>query len=119
MPLIPNSQRTHEQLVEMGRKGGRASGVTRRRRRMIKDIADRYAAISFIDLCALAQSLRIKNPAQMEWLIIELFGGLPKEHRENLLTEEALSAMGLRSDRAQEIIQEYHAQQSPDYEWPE
>lgn len=31
--LIPNSQRTHEELSEMGRKGGIASGKARRERR--------------------------------------------------------------------------------------
>lgn len=31
--LIPNSERTHDELVEMGRRGGIASGIARRRRR--------------------------------------------------------------------------------------
>ena len=31
--LIPNSERTHKELVEMGRRGGIASGKARRERR--------------------------------------------------------------------------------------
>lgn len=31
--LIPNSERTHEELAEMGRRGGIASGIARRKRR--------------------------------------------------------------------------------------
>lgn len=31
--LILNNKRTHEELVEMGRRGGIASGIARRRRR--------------------------------------------------------------------------------------
>ena len=34
--LIPNSERTPEQLREMGRKGGIASGIARRKRREIR-----------------------------------------------------------------------------------
>ena len=37
--LIPNSQRTPEELREMGRKGGIKSGETRRRNRELKKIA--------------------------------------------------------------------------------
>lgn len=37
--LIPNSQRSREELQEMGRKGGIASGKTRRRKRELRKLA--------------------------------------------------------------------------------
>lgn len=37
--LIPNSQRTREELQEMGRKGGIKSGEVRRRKREFQRIA--------------------------------------------------------------------------------
>lgn len=37
--LIPNSQRSREELQEMGRKGGIASGKTRRRNRELRKLA--------------------------------------------------------------------------------
>lgn len=37
--LIPNSQRTSEELREMGRKGGIKSGEIRRRNRELRKIA--------------------------------------------------------------------------------
>lgn len=37
--LIPNSQRSREELQEMGRKGGIASGKTRRRNREFRKLA--------------------------------------------------------------------------------
>lgn len=47
--LIPNSQRTREQLQEMGRKGGKKAAETYRRRRMLKD-----AALAVLDMELLA-----------------------------------------------------------------
>lgn len=37
--LIPNSQRSREELQEMGRRGGIASGKARRRKRELKKLA--------------------------------------------------------------------------------
>lgn len=37
--LIPNSQRTRQELREMGRKGGIASGKARRKKKELKKIA--------------------------------------------------------------------------------
>lgn len=37
--LIPNSQRSREELQKMGRKGGIASGKTRRRNRELRKLA--------------------------------------------------------------------------------
>ena len=37
--LIPNSERTHEKLSEMGRNGGIASGESKRERKLAKQIA--------------------------------------------------------------------------------
>lgn len=37
--LIPNSQRTRQELQEMGRKGGIASGKVRRKNRELKKMA--------------------------------------------------------------------------------
>ncbi len=37
--LIPNSQRTRQELQEMGRKGGIASGKARRKNRELKKMA--------------------------------------------------------------------------------
>ena len=38
--LIPNSQRTRQELQEMGRKGGIASGKARRKKKELKKIAN-------------------------------------------------------------------------------
>ena len=37
--LIPNSERTHEQLAEMGKNGGIASGEAKREKKLAKQIA--------------------------------------------------------------------------------
>ena len=39
--LIPNSQRSREELQEMGRRGGIASGKARRRKRELKKLCRR------------------------------------------------------------------------------
>ncbi|MGI6010179.1 MAG: hypothetical protein ACOX8H_01600 [Ruminococcus sp.] len=36
--LIPNTERTPEELREMGRKGGIASGKARRRKKQLKEV---------------------------------------------------------------------------------
>ena len=48
MSIIPNSQRTRDELREMGRKGGIASGKARRRRKLIRDCAKDVSQVYFI-----------------------------------------------------------------------
>lgn len=38
--LIPNTERTPEELREMGRKGGIASGKARRRKKQLKEVVE-------------------------------------------------------------------------------
>lgn len=47
--LIPNSQRTPEQLREMAAAGGRASGAARRRKRSLREAADLYLSLPVSD----------------------------------------------------------------------
>lgn len=112
MPIIPNSQRTREELQEMGRKGGIASGKTRRRRRIIREYAREVSQIYFIDLFELSRIMGISNPAALEWLLVEMVSGLGKEQRENLITLDSLIAMGFSPDRARNILEEYQRQDS-------
>lgn len=107
MSIVLNSQRTHEQLSEMGRKGGIISGIARRRKKIIREFTQDNQSVSFIDLYGLARILQISDYCAFEWLIIKLFGGLRKEHRKKLITLDALCAMGLSEDRAKAILEEY------------
>lgn len=43
--LIPMNQRTVEEVRELGRSGGRASGVSRRRKRSLREAADLYLSL--------------------------------------------------------------------------
>ena len=43
--LIPNSERTPEELREIAASGGRASGVSRRRKRSLREAADLYLSL--------------------------------------------------------------------------
>lgn len=43
--LIPMEQRSPEEAREMGRKGGRASGVSRRRKKSLREAADLYLSL--------------------------------------------------------------------------
>ena len=110
MPIIPNSQRTREELQEMGRKGGIASGKTRRRRRILREYAREVSQIYFIDLFELSRIMGIRNPAALEWLIIEMISGLREEQKKNLITMESLLAMGFSANRAESILAEYRKQ---------
>ena len=47
--LIPNSERTPEELREMGASGGKASGAARRRKRALKEAADLYLSLPVSD----------------------------------------------------------------------
>lgn len=47
--LIPMDQRTQSEARELGQKGGIASGVSRRRRRALKEAADLYLSLPVSD----------------------------------------------------------------------
>ena len=113
MPIIPNSQRTREELQEMGRKGGIASGKTRRRRRILREYAREVSQIYFIDLFELSRIMGVSNPAALEWLLVEMVSGLREEQKKNLITMESLLAMGFSADRARNILEEYHKKTEP------
>lgn len=47
--LIPMDQRSQSEARELGREGGRASGVSRRRKRSLRDAADLYLSLPVAD----------------------------------------------------------------------
>ena len=47
--LIPNSERTPEERREIATAGGKASGVSRRRKRSLKEAADLYLTLPVAD----------------------------------------------------------------------
>lgn len=47
--LIPNSERTPEELREITSRGGKASGAARRRKRSLKEAADLYLSLPVAD----------------------------------------------------------------------
>lgn len=47
--LIPFSERTKEEARELGRRGGKASGAARRRKRSMKEAADLYLSLPVED----------------------------------------------------------------------
>lgn len=47
--LIPMDQRSEDEARELGRKGGIASGVSRRRKRSLKEAADIYLSLPVSD----------------------------------------------------------------------
>lgn len=47
--LVPMDQRSKEEARELGREGGRASGVARRRKRSLKEAADLYLSLPVAD----------------------------------------------------------------------
>ena len=47
--LIPFSERTKEEARELGRRGGKASGAARRRKRSLKEAADLYLSLPLED----------------------------------------------------------------------
>ena len=47
--LIPMNQRSESEVREIGRKGGVASGVARRRKRCLKDAAEYYLSLPVSD----------------------------------------------------------------------
>ena len=53
--LIPFDQRTEEEAREAGRKGGMASGVSRRRKRDLREAAELYLSLPVADKRQLAR----------------------------------------------------------------
>lgn len=47
--LIPMDQRSQSEVRELGRKGGKASGAARRRRRSLREAADLYLSLPVSD----------------------------------------------------------------------
>ena len=47
--LIPNSERTPEERREIATAGGKASGISRRRKRSLKEAADLYLSLPVSD----------------------------------------------------------------------
>lgn len=47
--LIPMDQRSQSEAKELGREGGRASGVSRRRKRSLREAADLYLSLPVAD----------------------------------------------------------------------
>ena len=47
--LIPFSERTKEEARDLGRRGGKASGAARRRKRSLKEAADLYLSLPVED----------------------------------------------------------------------
>lgn len=47
--LIPFSERTKEEARELGRRGGKASGAARRRKRSLKEAADLFLSLPVED----------------------------------------------------------------------
>ena len=62
MNLIPNNERSPEELREMGRKGGIKSGESRRRKRDLQKAArqwfDALGSMDKTDLCRLEEILK-------------------------------------------------------------
>lgn len=56
--LIPNSERTPEELHEMAVAGGIASGAARRRKKSLREAADLYLSLPVRDKCKLNAMLR-------------------------------------------------------------
>lgn len=56
--LIPMDQRSKEEARELGRNGGIASGISRRRKRSLKEAADLYLSIPVKDKRMLNKIIR-------------------------------------------------------------
>lgn len=73
MPIIPNSERTPEELKKITRKGGKASGVARRNKKLIKTLASEMvnAKIQNEELKALGEKLGLKGKFTLLELLIQ------------------------------------------------
>lgn len=71
--LIPMDRRSKEEARELGREGGRASGVSRRRKRALREAADMYLSLPVTDKRSLNKLLRAgvdEDDADNQMLII-------------------------------------------------
>ena len=71
--LIPMDRRSKEEARELGREGGRASGVSRRRKRALREAADMYLSLPITDKRSLNKLLRAgvdEDDADNQMLII-------------------------------------------------
>ena len=71
--LIPMDRRSKEEARALGREGGRASGVSRRRKRALKEAADMYLAMPVKDKRSLNKLLRAgvdEDDADNQMLVI-------------------------------------------------
>ncbi len=73
MPIIPNSERTPEELKRITRKGGIASGIARRNKKLIKTLANEIVntKIQNEDLKALGEKLGLKGKFTLLELLIQ------------------------------------------------
>lgn len=71
--LIPMDRRSKEEARALGREGGRASGVSRRRKRALREAADMYLAMPVQDKRSLNKLLRAgvdEDDADNQMLVI-------------------------------------------------
>lgn len=71
--LIPMDRRSKEEARALGREGGRASGVSRRRKRALREAADMYLAMPVKDKRNLNKLLRAgvdEDDADNQMLVI-------------------------------------------------
>ena len=114
--LKRNIDRDPEELREMGRRGGIASGKVRKKKaivhRIMKKWAKSYMNVYSIYECTfsdVAEELGIpqsQEPA-LVWLVIRILSELKADHKQDLLSPEALRDIGLTPTRAGEILQEH------------
>lgn len=115
--LKRNTDRDPEELREMGRKGGTASGKARRAKSKIRKILQKgmeeYINIARCEICTfgdIAEELNIPyhEEPRLVWLVIQILSYLEEEHKRDLLTRESLQAMGLNPDRIKEIMRRWN-----------
>ena len=113
--LKRNTERDPAELREMGRKGGIASGKTRRRKALLKYITQnaiefmdyiRVMEFSFSDMSA-ELGLQESETPRLVWLVLNLLSDLREENRHDILTLEALREIGLTEERAAEILRRW------------
>ena len=89
--LIPMDQRSQSEARELGREGGRASGVSRRRKRSLREAADLYL------------SLPVSNTR--EWNKISIDGVDPEDIDNQMAMIVGLTKKAIKGDaKAAKII---------------
>lgn len=115
--LKRNTDRDPEELREMGRKGGTASGKARRAKSKIRKILQKameeYIDIARCEFCTfgdIAEEIGIPyhEEPRLVWLVIQILSYLEEDHKRNLLRRESLQAMGLNPDRIKEIMRRWN-----------